>query len=950
MPVRVLCLHGAQQTREIFLNQLSRFQDDLTHIAELVFLEAPHVLPLITAQDDMPTRSWCSADGKEDYSAGDALVVSTMQPAGPGTDLAFTVMLGFSQGALMIYRYLWLHATDAAVAAQLRGVIVAGAQDPRRMLPGNERSELFHTTSHSATSSAGETAVFGSMPFLHVIGKQDTIVAPQESAAFARVCSSASHVLFHEHAHSIPALKEVRLAVREVCQVASMSAAKMAEVLEARAEEVEMVCSMYGEDCILARGNETLVRMPLFADAESILASSSASAAASLEAPAMHALERIKVCFRVPWSYPSTLPMVEMAGGPTCHSVKYERWAADVVARTSAYLSDGLAVGTAMLLPAYLYAAGLAQEELDVLIDVFTEEAGGGGGAHGGHDSGAAMSKATGPWTAEDEHLREMYIAVADAKAAELLLAESKFSCDGGRPSASGGEDDDGETCSMTAESEAPAAAGSGGGSCTLTIGLIGKPSTGKSTFFNAVTNPTNESDAARVAAFPFTTIKPNIGAGLAPLYCPCATLRAAAGSAAPPSAVISSGLTDDLCDATYGHMCALGSCRFRRHPVKVKDVAGLVQGAYHGKGRGNRFLNDLCDADVLVHVVDGAAATEADGTACAPGQGSAMEDIAWVRSEVHSWIYDNLRAKWASLVRQPRKLRVMFSGYGSIPTFVDRVLRRVGIADEVALTAILPTWGPRELHAFVALYIRLRFPIVVALNKADLPTAADLATALRHAYPHEVFVRMTARTEWLALQLSRRGYVDYTPGAASLGVKVGCGEVAPLGKNVRQELHDVVSFFRSTAASQEPLPSSSLLRTTGVQDVLAAAMAACEVVLVYPVRAFHPVTSLAHCLTFKLGISAERVFDSLVHLKLLEGKLVRFEMIDLAPVQRQQLQELLASLPTFSSNGGAMLMVARQQQRAATLPTSVRTLRKTEVINSSVVVARILSNKRQLA
>ena len=35
--------------------------------------------------------------------------------------------------------------------------------------------------------------------------------------------------------------------------------------------------------------------------------------------------------------------------------------------------------------------------------------------------------------------------------------------------------------------------------------------------------------------------------------------------------------------------------------PVIVKDVAGLVPGACDGLGKGNRFLNDLCDADVLV-------------------------------------------------------------------------------------------------------------------------------------------------------------------------------------------------------------------------------------------------------------------------------------------------------------------------------------------------------------
>lgn len=72
----------------------------------------------------------------------------------------------------------------------------------------------------------------------------------------------------------------------------------------------------------------------------------------------------------------------------------------------------------------------------------------------------------------------------------------------------------------------------------------------------------------AAVAAHPFTTIEPNTGPGW------------------------------------YQSAVKCSSREGRLLPVIVKDVAGLVPGAYKGRGKGNKFLGDLCEADVLVHVV----------------------------------------------------------------------------------------------------------------------------------------------------------------------------------------------------------------------------------------------------------------------------------------------------------------------------------------------------------
>src|SRR3989344_8283929 len=109
-----------------------------------------------------------------------------------------------------------------------------------------------------------------------------------------------------------------------------------------------------------------------------------------------------------------------------------------------------------------------------------------------------------------------------------------------------------------------------------MLIGLVGKPSTGKSTFFRAATLA-----EAEIAAYPFTTIKPNTGVGYVKVQC---------------------------VDKEFGVQCNSrdGFCvaGWRFVPVQLIDVAGLVPGAHEGKGMGNQFLDDLRQAEIFVHVI----------------------------------------------------------------------------------------------------------------------------------------------------------------------------------------------------------------------------------------------------------------------------------------------------------------------------------------------------------
>ena len=213
----------------------------------------------------------------------------------------------------------------------------------------------------------------------------------------------------------------------------------------------------------------------------------------------------------------------------------------------------------------------------------------------------------------------------------------------------------------------------------------------------------------ARVAPHPFTTIEPNHGTGWF-----------AASTLAPPAdAAPGAPLAEARAAPEHGR--APGGARLL--PLVIKDVAGLVPGARDGRGRGNQFLNDLVDADVLIHVVDASGRSDREGVEGGEGSGDPLDDVMWVRDEIHGWIFTNVRRKWATIKRRPAKLAAMFSGYGA-----DRALVRQSLADAgISLDALEARAAARAAAS----------PHALAADAGPLPRLASPAgpcTSLRTA------------------------------------------------------------------------------------------------------------------------------------------------------------------------------------------------------------------------
>ncbi|MFH1055373.1 MAG: redox-regulated ATPase YchF [Candidatus Altiarchaeota archaeon] len=271
-----------------------------------------------------------------------------------------------------------------------------------------------------------------------------------------------------------------------------------------------------------------------------------------------------------------------------------------------------------------------------------------------------------------------------------------------------------------------------------MEVGVVGKPNVGKSTFFKALTLAD-----AEIANFPFTTIKANIGVGYVRSNCPCRDYNLRCN---PRNSICRSGV--------------------RFTPVKLIDVAGLVPGAHEGKGLGNQFLDDLRQADVLIHVVDISGKTNEVGEAA---EGHDPEsDIAFLVEEVDLWFAAIVKRNWSKVKNKVKyeskklveELVGVLSGLGVTEYHIKRALEESDLTGK-------SDWTDEECERFAVRLREISKPIIIAANKIDQGKANY--ERLKEKYD---MVPVCAEAELALREADRGGVIEYVPGDGSFKVK----------------------------------------------------------------------------------------------------------------------------------------------------------------------------------
>jgi ribosome-binding ATPase YchF (GTP1/OBG family) len=269
-----------------------------------------------------------------------------------------------------------------------------------------------------------------------------------------------------------------------------------------------------------------------------------------------------------------------------------------------------------------------------------------------------------------------------------------------------------------------------------LLVGIVGKPNVGKSTFFSALTMAT-----AMVASYPFTTIQPNRGVGYVRGQCP----HVAFGKPCNPN--------NSLCE---------NGTRFV--PIEVLDVAGLVPDAHAGRGLGNKFLDDLRQADAFIHVVDASGGTDFEGNPVGIGDHDPVLDVNFLEKEISYWIYGILEKNFQKIAKQSKlagtklekALHEKLTGLSITENQILAAFRQTGADADATL------WTDDDLLKFCEALQKMSKPMMIAANKADIAPAENIARLKATGYP---VVPTSAEYELALRKASKAGMMTYIPG-----------------------------------------------------------------------------------------------------------------------------------------------------------------------------------------
>lgn len=305
-----------------------------------------------------------------------------------------------------------------------------------------------------------------------------------------------------------------------------------------------------------------------------------------------------------------------------------------------------------------------------------------------------------------------------------------------------------------------------------MLVGLVGRPNSGKSTFFKAATLMD-----VLIANYPFATIKANHGVAYVKIRDLAADF-------------------DKVSNPREGYV-KKGQ---RFVPFELMDVAGLVEGASTGKGLGNEFLNDLAAADAFIHIVDMSGETDGEGKPSKdyyPGN-----DIKIIERELDLWYLGILKKAWGVFSRTiemqkknfAEAVAKQFSGLKVDADDVKSVILKSKLNPEKPAA-----WSAEDLANFAQMLRKKTKAMIIAANKMDRPNSAENFEKVKKEFDY-IMVPCFADGELSLRQADKAGLIEYIPGEKTFEIKEDLNEKQ---KGALDEIKNIMDKYGSTGVQE---------------------------------------------------------------------------------------------------------------------------------------------------
>ncbi|KAL8449154.1 hypothetical protein Emed_003305 [Eimeria media] len=259
-------------------------------------------------------------------------------------------------------------------------------------------------------------------------------------------------------------------------------------------------------------------------------------------------------------------------------------------------------------------------------------------------------------------------------------------------------------------------------------IGCVGKPSAGKSTFFNAAT----EGSSAKVGSYPFTTITPNEGIAYFATQCPC---------------------------KKYGVKCSprYGRCVGGRRSIPGENTVGYDPSSDH------EWLVTEVELWIFKNLW------------------SKWTSIARRHTATNSSLLETFSAQLSGYGASQALVALVLQEYQRVKRAKAKALQAAAATATATATATaaaaaddsslvpddLSKWTAEDALELVKTFVKIRFPFVLVLNKCDAGGDVDKnVMKLATKFPGQPLVLTSALAECFLQKLQQQGMLYYDPGS----------------------------------------------------------------------------------------------------------------------------------------------------------------------------------------